>query len=124
MSNLALGPVIGKLGGGAEVHSIPVDFTSPSGTGTYHVVDIPVPEGVTARVMVVGTSAVEMSQVSDSWPRLIIGGQEIGRYFNSVGCRATVTGPAVLKVRRMGNIYYHDPSFVGTVYWWEEASNE
>ena len=124
MSDLALGPVIGKLGGGAEVHSIPVDFTSPSGTGTYHVVDVPVPEGVTARVMVVGTSKVEMASGSDKWPRLIIGGQEIGRYFNSVGCHTTVTGPTALEARRMGTTSYHNPSFVGTVYWWEEASNE
>ena len=115
MSNLVLGPVIGKLGGGAEVHNIPVDFVSSSGRGVKHVVDVPVPVGVTARVIVVGASAGMASSVS-YWPRLIIGGQDIGRYHGSVGGSATVTGPTVVEVNQIG----YNPSFVGTVYWWAE----
>ena len=125
MSNLVLGSIIGTIGGGgAEVSEIPVNFTSPSGTGVKHVVDVPVPEGVTARVMVVGTSESTMSQSESSWPRLIIGGQDIGSYYNSVGGSATVTGPTVVEVERMNILSSSDPSFVGTVYWWEEVSNE
>lgn len=123
MSNLVLGPVIGKLGGGAEVHAIPVDFVSPSATGVYHVVNVPIPEGVTARVMVVGTSESTMSQNESGWPRLIIGGQEIVSYYNSVGGSTTVTGPTVVEVERKNILSSSDPSFVGTVYWWE-VSNE
>ena len=115
MSDLTLGPVVGKLGGGAEVHTIPVDFVSPSGSGVEHVVDVPVPEGVTARVIVVGITE-GMASIADRWPRLIIGGQDIGRYHGSVGGSATVTGPTVVEVNQIG----YNPSFVGTVYWWAE----
>lgn len=124
MSNLVLGSIIGTIGGGAEVHAIPVDFVSPSATGVHHVVNVPIPEGVTARVMVVGTSESTMAQSESSWPRLIIGGQEIVSYYNSVGGSTTVTGPTALEARRMNILPSSDPSFVGTVYWWEEASNE
>ena len=121
MSDLVLGPVIGKIGGGgAEVHTIPVDFVSSSGTGVKHVVDVPVPEGVAARVIVVGISEVAPNTTNSNWPRLIIGGQEIGLYYSSVGGSATVTGPTVVEAeRRSGNSQYN-PSFVGTVYWWTE----
>ena len=120
MSNLALGPVIGKLGGGGvEVSEIPVNFTSPSSMGVYHVVDVPVPEGVTARVVVVGTSGIGNTTRYSSWPRLIIGGQEIGLYYSNVGGSATVTGPTVVEVNRRSTSSSADPSFVGTVYWWE-----
>ena len=119
MSDLKLGPVVGKLGGGgAEVHTIPVDFVSSSGTGVNHVVDVPVPEGVTARVMVVGTSGIGNTTRSSSWPRLIIGGQEIGSYYKGVGGSATVTGPTVVEVNRRSTSSSADPSFVGTVYYW------
>ena len=120
MSDLVLGPVIGKLGGGgAEVSEIPVDFVSSSGTGVKHVVDVPVPEGVTARVVVVGTSGIGNTTRYSSWPRLIIGGQEIGLYYSNVGGSATVTGPTVVEVNRRSTSSSADPSFVGTVYWWE-----
>lgn len=121
MSNLVLGSIIGTIGGGAEVSEIPVNFTSPSGTGTYHVVDVPIPAGVTARVMVVGTSESTMGQNESSWPSLIIGGQEIVSYYNSVGGSTTVTGPTVIEVGRKSILSTSDPSFVGTVYWWEEV---
>ena len=123
MSDLMLGPVIGKLGGGAEINTIPVDFVSSSGTGVKHVVDVPVPVGVTARVVVVGTSG-GMSSSSGSWPRLIIGGQDIGTYYESVGGSATVTGPTVVEVNRMATSSLYDPSFVGTVYWWAESTGD
>ena len=123
MSDLVLGPVVGKLGGGAEVHTIPVDFVSSSGTGVKHVVDVPVPEGVAARVVVVGTSGVTNTSNS-SWPRLIIGGQDIGSYYSSVGGSATVTGPTVVEVNRRSTSSLYDPSFVGTVYWWTESTGD
>ena len=119
MSDLVLGPVVGKLGGGgAEVHTIPVDFVSSSGNGVKHVVDVPVPVGVTARVVVVGTSEVTATS-GTSLPMLIIGGQEIGIYNSSVGGSATVTGPTVVQAERRYTSSQYDPSFVGTVYWWE-----
>ena len=124
MSDLTLGPVIGRIGGGgAEISEIPVNFTSPSGTGVKHVVDVPVPVGVAARVIVVGTSGVTNTSNS-SWPSLIIGGQEIGRYYSSVGGSATVTGPTVVEVNRRSPSSLYDPSFVGTVYWWEEGTSD
>ena len=123
MSDLVLGPVIGKLGGGAEVHAIPVNFVSPGGTGVRHVVDVPVPVGVTARVIVVGTSGVTNTSLS-SWPRLIIGGQGIGSYYSSVGGSATVIGPAAIEVDRRGSSSLYDPSFNGFVYWWTEGTGD
>ena len=118
MSDLQLGPVVGRLGGGAEVNAIPVNFVSSSGTGVKDVVDVPVPAGVTAQVVVVGSTG-GISSSSRSWPRLIIGGQNIGRYYDSVGGSATVTGPTVVEAERTTTSSLYDPSFDGTVYWWE-----
>ena len=122
MSDLVLGPVIGRIGGGGvEVSEIPVDFTSPSGTGTYHVVDVPVPEGVTARVMVVG-----MSEATDANSALVaelmIGGVTVAYPLRAFAAERTVTGPAAVEVNRKVAIASYDPSFVGTVYWWEEVT--
>ena len=124
MSDLVLGPVIGRIGGGGvEVYEIPVDFTSPWGTGTYHVVDVPVPEGVTARVMVVGISgATGISETSASY--LLIGGVTVGNPVQAFAGERVVTGPTVVEVNRRGTSSLYDPSFVGTVYWWEGVSDE
>ena len=121
MSDLQLGPVVGRLGGGAEVNAIPVNFVSSSGSGVKHVVDVPVPAGVTAQVVVVGSTGGISSSYS-GWPRLIIGGQNIGPYYDNVGGSATVTGPTVVEVSRESTSSLYDPSFVGTVYWWEDSS--
>ena len=118
MSNLALGPVIGKLGGGAEINTIPVDFVSPTGTGLKHVVDVPVPAGATARVVVVGSTG-SMGSNESSWSVLIIGGQSIGRYYDHVGGSATVTGPTSVEIDKRTTSSLYDPSFDGVVYWWE-----
>ena len=123
MSDLQLGPIIGKLGGGAEVHAIPVDFVSPSGAGVKHVVDVPIPAGVTARVVAVGSTG-GMASSTSSWPMLIIGGQNIGLYHTSVGGSATVTGPVAVEANRRASSSLYDPSFEGIVYWWEEVSDE
>lgn len=124
MSNLALGPVIGKLGGGGEeVSEIPVDFTSPSSNGVHHVVDVPVPEGVTARVVVVGTSEstdVASYAISD----LMIGGATVAYAVQSFAGERVVTGPTVVEFERRGYGFTVDPSFVGTVYWWEVTGDE
>ena len=119
MSDLALGPVIGKLGGGGvEVYEIPVDFTSPSATVVHHVVDVPVPEGVTARVMVVGTSE---SGIGYATPYLRIGGATVADAVQAFAGERVVTGPTVVEVNRRATSSNYDPSFVGTVYWWEEV---
>ena len=123
MSNLSLGPVIGTLGGGAEVHEIPVDFVSSSGTGAKHVVDVPVPEGVTARVIVVGTAAGVTVAATSTIPYLIIGGVTVAYPVQAFAGEMVVTGPTVVEVNRRDARQY-DPSFAGTVYWWEEVSDE
>ena len=124
MSDLILGPVIGRLGGGgAEISEIPVDFTSPSATGVHHVVTAPVPEGVTARVVVVGTS--EATGVgSVSIPYLMIGGVTVAYPLQAFAGEMVVTGPTVVQVNRRSAQSNYDPSFVGTVYWWEVTGNE
>ena len=120
MRDLTLGPVIGKIGGGgAEISEIPVNFTSPSSTGVHHVVDVPVPEGVTARVIVVGTSEADNSTTS-SIPYLMIGGVTVAYPLQAFAGEMVVTGPTVVEVRRRSSLYA--PSFVGTVYWWEEVT--
>ena len=118
MSDLALGPVIGKLGGGAEVHTIPVDFVSPSSRDVHHVVDVPVPEGVTARVVVVGVSGATTA-TSTSIPHLMIGGVTVAYPVQAFAGERTATGPTVVEVNRRGNLAEANPSFVGTVFWWE-----
>ena len=124
MSDLALGPVIGRLGGGGvEVSEIPVDFTSPSGTGVHHVVDVPVPVGVTARVIVVGTSGVTTA-VASAIPYLLIGGVTVAYPVQAFAGEVVVTGPTVVEVNRRSGTTAGDPSFVGTVYWWEEVPDE
>ena len=120
MSDLVLGPVIGRLGGGGvEVSEIPVDFTSPSSTGVHHVVTVPVPEGVTARVIVVGISEGANAAII---PDLMIGGVTVAYPLQAFAGERVVTGPTVVEVNRRSTLYA--PSFVGTVYWWEEVSDE
>ena len=123
MSNLVLGSIIGTIGGGAEVSEIPVNFVSPSGTGVNHVVDVPVPEGVTARVIVVGTSEANNSTQS-SIPYLRIGGVTVAYPVQAFAGERVVTGPTVVEAVRRDVTGRGDPSFVGTVYWWEEVSGE
>lgn len=119
MSNLSLGPVIGTLGGGgAEVSEIPVDFTSPSGRGVHHVVTVPVPEGVTARVVVVGVSEVTISTYRII-PSLMIGGVTVGYPVQAFAGEMVVTGPTVVEAERRTLLDTGDPSFVGNVFWWE-----
>ena len=124
MSDLTLGPVIGRIGGGgAEISEIPVNFTSPSGTGVKHVVDVPVPVGVAARVIVVGTSEATQPN-STGVPYLMIGGVTVAYPIQAFAGEMVVTGPTVVEVNRRSTTSSYDPSFVGTVYWWEEVSNE
>ena len=124
MSDLTLGPVVGKLGGGgAEISEIPVNFTSPSANGVHHVVDVPVPEGVTARVIVVGTSEATDS-VSSIIPDLMIGGVTVAYPIQAFAGERVVTGPTVVEVTRRYAGSSGGPSFVGTVYWWEAVGNE
>ena len=121
MGDLVLGPVISKIGGGGvEVSEIPVDFTSPSATGVKHVVDVPVPEGVTARVMVVGISGVITT--GHGLPYLMIGGVTVAYPIQAFAGEMVVTGPTVVEVNRRSTSSNYDPSFVGAVYWWAEAS--
>ena len=118
MSDLVLGPVIGKLGGGgAEVHTIPVNFTSPSSTGVHHVATVPVPEGVTARVIVVGISEATDRSLPYA-PDLMIGGVTVAYPVQAFAGEMVATGPTVVEVNRRYTGSSGDPSFVGTVYWW------
>ena len=124
MSDLVLGPVIGRIGGGgAEISEIPVNFTSPSGTGVKHVVDVPVPAGVTARVVVVGITEVT-GVGSVSIPYLMIGGVTVAYPVQAFAGERVVTGPTVVEADRRSTSSLYDPSFVGAVYWWEEVSDE
>ena len=124
MSDLTLGPVVGKLGGGgAEVSEIPVNFTSPSSKGVHHVVTVPVPVGVTARVIVVGMAEATQPN-STGVPHLVIGGVTVTYPLQAFAGEMAVTGPTVVEVNRRSTTSSYDPSFVGTVYWWEEVSNE
>lgn len=123
MSDLVLGPVIGRIGGGgADISEIPVNFTSPSATGVHHVVDVPVPEGVTARVIVVGTSEVTGVSPISAISQLMIGGVTVAYPVQAFAGEMVVTGPTVVEVNRRGTLNNFAPSFVGTVYWWEEVT--
>ena len=119
MSDLVLGPVIGRIGGGgAEISEIPVNFTSPSGTGVHHVATVPVPEGVTARVIVVGISEATDRSLPYA-PDLMIGGVTVAYPVQAFAGERTATGPTVVEVNRRGNLAEANPSFVGSVFWWE-----
>lgn len=124
MSNLTLGPVIGRIGGGGvEVSEIPVNFVSSSAygdLGVQHVVDVPIPEGVTARVIVVGIT--EATDTGSAFiPSLRIGGVTVGYPLQAFAGERVVTGPTVVEANRRYSGSSGDPSFVGTVYWWEEV---
>ena len=120
MSDLQLGPVIGKIGG-ASVESIPIDFVSPSGKGTYDVMTVPVPAGKRCRMMVTINSPINNTNMG-SYPELIIGGENMGKFFDGAcGASKIVTGPALIQVRRVSSSATFDPSFTGTAYWWEES---
>lgn len=118
MSNLALGSVIGKLGGGVEVHEIPVNFVSSSSTGIKHVADVPIPAGVTAHVVVVGVSGATNS-VSSGIPSLRIGGVTVAYPLQAFAGERVVTGPTVVEANYRVALSTADPSFDGFVYWWE-----
>lgn len=125
MSDLQLGPVIGRIGGaGAEVSEIPVNFTSPSSAGTYHVADVPVPEGKQARVIVLVYSASTSITTNTSvLPRLYIGGNGLALYSSDNNYQyaaiSIVTGPVAVEVERRSTSSLYDPSFVGEIFWWE-----
>ena len=84
---------------------------------------MPVPEGVTARVIVVGTSEATDS-VSSIIPDLMIGGVTVAYPIQAFAGERVVTGPTVVEVTRRYAGSSGGPSFVGTVYWWEAVGNE
>lgn len=112
--------LIGRIGGGAEVHQIPVNFVSSDCTGMKHVADVPVPEGKLARVIALSYSTSVTTSSNSSLPRLYIGGNFITEYKDmQFGATRTVTGPVAVEVQRRSSTSGYDPSFVGDIFWWE-----
>ena len=116
--------LIGRIGGGGtEVHQIPVNFVSSSGTGMKHVADVPVPDGKQARVIVLPYSTALTSTNLSGLPRLYIGGNGLTFYNNDNSYQhaaiSIVTGPVAVEVERRSTSGLYDPSFVGDIFWWE-----
>lgn len=118
MSDLTLGPVIGKLGGGAEISEIPVNFVSPSGSGTYDVITVPVPEGKPHCVAYLIHSTSVGSSATSYYPILYIDGESKGRVYSTGGGSVTSQSPVLIQIQRTTNNSNGNPSHTGTVYYW------
>lgn len=118
MSDLMLGPVIGKLGGGAEINTIPVDFVSSSGSGVKDVVTVPIPEGSPHCVVYLIHSASPSSGATSYYPELLVDGESKGRFYETAGGSVTSQSPVLIQVRRTSNNSSANPSHTGTVYYW------
>lgn len=117
---LQLGNVIGKIGG-KEVNQIDVDFTSPSSTGSYNVVTVPVPEGKTAKVVLVITAASGTASAGQSPQVRFSESPYFANFAGDFQSGLTVesTGPTTLVATRRNSINSYTASFQGVIYWWE-----
>ena len=119
MSDLMLGLVIGKLGGGGqEINTIPVDFVSSSGKGVEDVVTVPIPEGRPHCVVYLIHSASVSSGAPSYYPELLVDGESKGRFYETAGGSVTSQSPVLVQVRRITNNSSGNPSHTGTVYYW------
>lgn len=118
MSDLKLGPVIGKLGG-ASVETTPINFPGESGSGVHDVLTVPVPHGVEHAVALRMTSCGATSS-QYSAPRVAIGDQSPRPFSNYstlglVDVVRIVSGPVTIRTTRTGNSESDTDAFTGEV---------
>ena len=115
MANYQLGPVIGKLGGGADVQKIPVEAVADGAANSEVVVHtVHVPEGETWLVVLSGD--FNPAYTNTNGPQLFIGADSIGPHLprGLTAFAAEVTGTAEIGLRR--TIAASIDSFSGHVY--------
>ena len=100
MANYKLGPVIGKIGGGADVQKIPVEVAESGKDTTAIIHTVHVPEGETWLVVLTGD--LNPRYTSSSGPQLFIGEVSIGPGLPEglTAISAEVTGTAEISLRR------------------------
>ena len=120
MATLTLGPIIGKMGGGADVEVIPVDLYSKGDDGEFVIGHtVTVPAGETWLILSMGalTAAVQGGHAS---PNLVIGESESPSEARSgnYAWAAEVEGPeaAGVGLKRNTNRFSNADTFVGHVY--------
>ncbi|MGN0095031.1 MAG: hypothetical protein ACI38U_03105 [Corynebacterium sp.] len=114
-----LGPVVGTIG--SRVESIPVSFVSPSASGLYPVLTVPVPQGKNTRVTLIVETTSATGTNLNSLPDLIIGGVEAGKMVSGAcGASVVMDHPTLIQVRRTSTSNAYAPSFTGTVYCWPD----
>lgn len=109
--------LVGTLGGG-KVTEIPVNFTSPTETGTYDVITVPIPEGRPHRVIYIVNSTSVTTTAMSSFPEILIDGVSKVTFQKSTGVSVTSQSPIHIQIKRNAAGAYADPSHTGTVYYW------
>lgn len=124
MSNLSLGPVIGKIGGGVEVHSLDVNHTHVWNSGnsveTVAVLDVVGRWRVAVKI----DSATSTIASSAQMPSMVVNGTGIARYTGGLNpipgaVSGVVDGPVTIETRKENASGSGDPSFTGTIFYWE-----
>lgn len=114
---------VGKTGGGQKVHTIPIDYTAPSSSGTYDVVTVPIPSGVAATVCLFMTSSNATTATGPSSRPTVTFGSYVDVVYSTTsapwGASVVSNGPITVKSSRNSPISSNDPSFKGFILWWE-----
>ena len=105
--------IIGKLGGGADVESVPVSVPIIAGQGTSEVMHtVNIPPGETWLVAVVGTGKAGSDSYS-GMPKIIIGGKRVLQYTGYFASSAVMTESGDVALESNS---YTASSFTGHVY--------
>ena len=129
MSDLQLGPVIGKLGGGVEVHRLDVNHThvsiSASSVETVAVLDVVGRWRVAVKI----DSATSTVASSAQLPSMVVNGTDIARYTGGLSpipgaVSGVVDGPVTIETRKENTGVSGSPSFTGTIFYWEEPEQQ
>lgn len=130
MSDLQLGPVIGKIGGGVEVHRLDVNHTHvSSSSGSQETVAVLDVVG-RWRVAVKIDSAASNVTSSNQMPSMVVNGTDIARYTGGLSpipgaVSGVVDGPVTIETRKMNSHQTTgDPSFTGAIFYWEEPEQQ
>lgn len=118
---VSLGPVVGKVGGGTEIHRIDVPSYS-TGDSSKDLVTVPVPTGKTAKVAVSFRVTGSGGTSATNYPTMIVGGATLQVGSSSPiwgGVVADVSGPTIIRhSRTTSSSAYAFPVTDFVVYWW------
>lgn len=123
---VSLGPVIGKVGGGAEIHRIDIPDFSTGGSDRV-LASIPAPEGKEIVVTFSATNTGGVGATYGNYPGIAINGNDLTGTVRNLSPRANncslggtleTVGPATVElIASSSNGTFTMRNF--TVYWWE-----